>query len=90
MRLLSKKKLFATLDKYIMTSTRFDLNHPMISNETYGKKSCIYIHCTSVGNKNSLIDTLEAEGFKINSGYAPNSQTIEVQVSYFKGWHWDE
>lgn len=90
--MLSKKKLFEALDELHATDaySKLGLKHHGISNETFGRKSCIYIHTESNGNKKVLERELEMDGFKVNPKYAPNSQTVEVQVSYFKGWHWDE
>lgn len=29
-------------------------------------------------------------GYKVDTSYWPGSGSVSVQVSYFKGWHWDE
>ena len=97
--MLSKKKLFETLDDIHGTKSFVDagLDHPIIGNETYGKKSMIYIAHDSMVERNQIESDLIAFGFKVSPRYnrpttneynGPTSS--EVQVSYFKGWHWDE
>ena len=87
----SKKQLFEVLEKII--GQKFDLSTGGVSNETYGKKSCIYLWdvVANYGVEREKLElALEAEGFKVNRQYYLGSQTLEIQVSYFKGWHWDE
>lgn len=66
-----------------------------VGNETYGRQSCIYLGLVGEvtrERKNELVDELEAKGHKIGKGWTRNeaNKGIEVQVSYFKGWHWNE
>lgn len=82
------------------------LDHPNIHNETYGALSMIYVtmpwpaklSCRTPAKmrllRKYLEDMLIDRGFKVNRNYS-NSRDfflpiIEVQVSYFKGWHHDE
>jgi len=90
--LKSKNKLFSLLDEFYNNKeyTRDKLKHPNISDETYGKKSMIYIHVRSMDEREKLETELQDEGFPINKQYNKGQPTIEVQVSYFKGYHWDE
>jgi len=88
----SKKALFKYLDAYYSHSepeyARDGLDHKSISNETYGRRSCIYIRVGEemCGNlKKSLIDG----GFDVNKDYTCK-EVIEVHVSYFKGHKWNE
>lgn len=89
----SKKQLFLFLDKHFDT-TNFSvggLNAQHVSNETYGKKSCIYLSmCSSYAKRRELEIELTKAGFAVNRQYWPGSSMIEVTVSYFKGHHWDE
>ena len=96
--LLSKKKLFVSLDKFYDDRYNYgesayqmnQLSHPFISNETFGSKSMIYIHTGDMEIRKKLENWLEADGFKVNRNYHRSAPRIEVQVSYFKGWHWAE
>ena len=86
----SKKHLFVALDKFFNTDkyTKGQLN--TVGNETYGRKSCIYVSADDASTRVKLDRFLIAEGFKVNSNYARGSASTEVQVSYFKGVNWDE
>lgn len=88
----SKKKLFAALDTYYGTTTftRDGLKHCNISDETYGRMSCIYITEPDRETLLHLQAVLIRDGFKCNEAYARSNPVIEVRVSYFKGYHWDE
>ena len=88
----SKKALFEALDLYFATE-RFStekLNAKGVSNETYGKKSCIYVNCGVPLVREQVDLYLTARGFKVNRNYGPGGSRIEVQVSYFKGDNWNE
>jgi hypothetical protein len=92
-RLLSAKKLFAFLDEVTQGKGRFQelgLKHPKISDETYGRESNIYIHTGSPQARQLLEKKLKEAGFRVREDYYPGSGTVEVRVSYFKGFHWDE
>ena len=93
--LLSKKKLWPLLDDFLGfgAGPKFvdlQLNHPKISNETYGNKSMVYIATNDVGQRRRLEDYLSHKGFKVHEAYHPSGCRLEVQVSYFKGYHWNE
>jgi hypothetical protein len=79
----SKKKLFEFLDaEGAPVKGKGD--------ETYGKKSMIYISWPDPKARKEWERRLEDAGFKVHKDYWPGSSTSEIQVSYFKGWHWDE
>jgi hypothetical protein len=88
----SKKKLFEHLSLYFMTDrfVKRGLKAEGISNETYGRKSCIYIDTKDAAERKNLEGFLSTHGFLVNRNYWPGSGTLEVQVSYFKGNQWDE
>jgi hypothetical protein len=87
----SKKKLFEDLETIDPVYFKdVNLNHPKIANETYGRKSCIYVRCESFETRRAIESKLERLGYKIDREYDYNNSRLEVQVSYFKGWHWDE
>ena len=88
----SKKALFEALDLYFATN-RFStekLNAKGVSNETYGKKSCIYVNCGESEVRKQVELYLTARGFKVNRNYDLDGAWAEVTVSYFKGNNWDE
>jgi len=86
----SKKALFQVLDGYFGTDrfTRDKLNARGISNETYGRKSCIYINCGFTDTRRELENFLTCRGFQVNRNYDPERVTAEVVVSYFRGERW--
>ncbi len=62
-----------------------------LTNETYGRDSCLYLHCPDNEIRLRLEDALERQGVTtVYRRYAPNGNTIEVGVTFFKGWNWDE
>ena len=86
--LKSRKKLFETLQT--VPGAVLPTKPEGFLNETYGSKSMIYPRFGSVADRLTGEVQLENAGFKVNKNYHPGSATTEVQVSYFKGWHWDE
>ena len=88
----SKKQLFKDIAEIqptrFMDAPQKGLGHEYIDDETYGKNSMIYIHVLPDTRKD-VENTLEKMGHKVCKSYEP-SQIVEVQVDYFKGWHWDE
>ena len=88
----SKKALFEALDGFFATNrfTTDKLNAKGVSNETYGRKSCIYVHCATPLERMNLEGFLTVRGFKVNRDYAFGDSSSEIQVSYFKGVGWDE
>ena len=59
-------------------------------NETYGKQSMLYVSAPDMVTRRRLEQFLKSKGAVVNRGYSPGSPTLEVQVRYFKGYHWDE
>jgi hypothetical protein len=85
----SKQQLFADLEK--IDPVRFkgaDLGRPYISDETYGRESMIYVTWANPEEREKGEAELSKLGHKVNS-YDAKGKSSEVQVSYFKGWHWD-
>jgi hypothetical protein len=66
------------------------LKHHKITNETYGRKSCIYITVPNLDKRKRLEQKLINLGYVINQNYWPGNPVLEVTVRYFKGWHWQE
>jgi len=95
----SKKRLFADLSALAAQNPRFamfaeaatlGLKHGKVSDETYGRMSCIYLSTGSHETRMRLERALDAMGHRIDCGYWPGSGTVEVVVSFFKGVHWNE
>lgn len=60
------------------------------SNETYGRRSFIYLTVLTPEMKTTLVDALISLGHRVDPGWTRQNKGVAVQVSYFKGWHWDE
>ena len=90
----SKKALFEFLsEQEAWRGIKQDFNLTNVSNETYGKRSMIYLFNVNTRfniDRSTMERELKAEGFKVNSQYWPGTQHIEIEDSYFKGHHWDE
>jgi hypothetical protein len=59
-----------------------------VCDETYGSASFLYISCPTPETRVTFMKALKAKGFKCKA--RQDDRSVEVQVSYFKGWHWDE
>lgn len=88
----SKKKLFKFLatiapkvDPGLADVGELQLNHPRVYNETYGRKSCIYIGWASAACRTVGENQLKRAGFCVNRNYSRGSASSEITVSYFKG-----
>ena len=88
----SKKALFEALDLYFATNrfTQEKLKAKGVSNETYGRKSCIYVNCGVPLVRDQVELYLTMRGFKVNRNYDRDGAWAEINVSYFKGNNWDE
>ena len=97
----SKKLLFVDLAEIAATDSRFAhfsdvadkgkrLKHPKVSDETYGKNSCIYLYHGEANTRRALERLLEGRGHRVDRSYSSGGGTLEIEVSFFKGYHWDE
>ena len=90
----SKTKLFADVASLNLPAfadiQAKQLRHPKVGNETYGRNSCIYLHCADQAQRRVVERELVKLGHKVNTSYFPGSGVAEVQVSYFKGFGWNE
>lgn len=93
-KLLSRKKFYAALQDMVGQGFKLRGTLPSspkkLADETYGKKSMMYISWVDNAERKRAEAELTKRGFKVNRSYHPGSGTTSVQVSYFKGWHWDE
>ena len=89
----SKVKLFSVLasdgPRAFSDVVELGLDHPAVRNETYGRKSMVYLYLASYAERKEVESLLDDEGFKVSPRYAPGSAIVEVQVSYFKGSRWN-
>ena len=87
----SKKQLFNVLSLFFNDEQYREkgLEVDGIYDETYGRKSCIYVDAKAPGTRCKLESDLVALGFRVNKDYWPGSSILEVQVSYFKGHNWN-
>lgn len=62
-----------------------------VSDETYGKDSRIYIHCEDKEARHKLERELKRKGVTtVDKKYWPSGNTVDVGVTFFKGWHHNE
>ena len=79
----SKKKLFEWLDvEGAPVKGR--------GNETFGRESMIFLRWPDMDARNEWERRLEDAGFKVYKEYGPGNPVSQIQVSYFKGWHYNE
>ena len=86
--LKSRKALFTALQS--VPGVELPETYKGLPNEIYGRRAMIYLRFETPGARNTAEQILSDQGFKVNRNYWPGSSTMEVRVSYFKGWHWDE
>ncbi len=86
----SRKKLCADLIEMGVLPAETD--YRKLNNEIYGRMACIYLfdNKRTVAERRKIEAELVQRGYKVNPNYSPGTGDMEVQVSYFKGWHWDE
>jgi hypothetical protein len=84
----SRKVLFEALKT--LPGAKLPEKYTGLDNEVYGRKAMIYVTFDTQENRRNAERTLRDQGFKVSDTYDPKRNTAEVQVSYFKGWHWDE
>ena len=85
----SKKHLFVALDKFFNTDKYTKGGLKAVYNETYGKRSMIYVDTAGSDVRVQLESFLKTEGFGVNKDYHIGSGTLEVRVSYFRGHQWN-
>ena len=73
------------------TVIEYKSNDVEISNETYGKRSMVYLRFYNETLALTIKKYLEKNGFKPDSSWeTKNTQSYEIPVSYFKGERWWE
>ena len=66
-----------------------DSNDFDLTDETYGKDSFLYFACKTMKIAKRVKECLRKIGLNPNGGWCPQiKRNFELQVAYFKGWHW--
>jgi hypothetical protein len=86
----SKKDLFEALDQFFQNDKYTSRGLEVVGNETYGRQSMIYVDAGDEKTRWSLEWFLKDHGFKTNTAFMPKGKTVEVQVSYFRGFGWSK
>jgi len=102
----SRLELFQTIHKILINHSdgkalykKINLPNTWLEfdNEVYGKKAMLYLSFADMETRRFFEDELEKRGFKVSRDYcsvsggcSSDSPTTEIQVAYFKGYHWDE
>ena len=61
-----------------------------MEDEVYGRDAHWYVNVSSQAERARVTARLEALGHVINHGYWPGGKVVDVCVTYFNGWHYDE
>ena len=61
-----------------------------VSYEAYGRDVSAFISVDSQMRRHALEAFLRLLGQSVSDSYAPGQNVVEVPVTYFKAWHWDE
>lgn len=86
--LKSRKALFAALQS--IPGAILPETYKGLLNEVYGRQVDCYPSFKTYKARLAAEKILMDQGFKVRASYDPGGTTTAVQVSYFKGWHWDE
>lgn len=92
--LKNRKKLYDDLKdidaKGIAKLGHVPRSYKDLKNEVYGRQAMIYVSWKSREDREEGEYQLSARGYRVQKGYWKGSAVSEIQVSYFKGAHWDE
>ncbi len=61
-----------------------------VEDETFGTRSFIFVHVADMDQRALVERAADAAGFNVTRHYSPGRPVCSIQVSYFKGYHWDE
>lgn len=84
---ISCKKLAVILKKFGIKLSESELKGRC---EAYGRNVRCYVSAKSLEGRKKLEAFLKAEKVMFSRSYWPGSHTVEIGVTYFKAWHWDE
>jgi hypothetical protein len=83
--MFSKSKLVPFLKE-----NRFITDDKKVGYEAFGRKVCAFINVADMQERARCEKALQEAKQKVNPSYWPGHPVVEVQVTYFKAWHWDE
>lgn len=58
--------------------------------EAYGRDVRCYLYTDTFEKRKEIERFLRKNRLDYCSDYAPGRPIVEIKVSYFKAWHWDE
>lgn len=58
--------------------------------EAFGRDVRCFVYVADMDKRKQLERFLKTKGISPNLNYAPSLPVVEIPVSYFKAWHWDE
>ena len=61
-----------------------------VCDETYGRDSRLYVRVADMAERHRVEAAITRAGGRVHRNYSPGKPVVETQVSYFKGWHWNE
>jgi hypothetical protein len=81
--MLSKKRLIP-----LLAENGFETKG--VGYEAFGKEVHAFVHVKDMAERARLEALLRKLGHKYDRHYFPGAPVVDVRVSYFKAWHWDE
>jgi len=82
---ISKKRLIP-----LLIDNGFIESDKVVSYEAFGKKVFAFIYLKDMETRSRLERFLKDRKLNPDTRYSPGHPIVEVPVSYFKAWHWDE
>lgn len=61
-----------------------------VSDETYGRQSEVYVGCGTRERRAELLRLCRRHDINVDPEWAEGSCSLNIGVTYFRGWHWDE
>lgn len=58
--------------------------------EAFGRDIRCYVHLDDMDKRKQLEKFLKTKGIAADPAYYPGKPVVDIPVSYFKAWHWDE
>ncbi len=84
---ISCMKLSTVLSEYGIVITASTLRQCC---EAYGRDIRCYFNAKTYNDRLSLETFLGNKGILFHPEYWPGSSCLEISVTYFKAWHWNE
>lgn len=84
---VSCRKLAVILKKFGIKLSENELKSRC---EAYGRNVRCYVFAKSSEGRKKLESFLKTEKVMFSKSYWPEGHTVDIGVTYFKAWHWDE